>query len=388
MIQKSLLVTSFIISIFLSKSVAQQQVTGQDTSRNVITTAVPFLTISPDARSAGMGDVGAAISGDANAIYWNAAKLAFQENKIGISFSYTPWLAQLINDMSISYLAGTKKLNEGEVIGASLKYFDLGEIQLTDQNGGSLGDFNPHELALDAVYSRRLFENFSVAVGGRFIYSNLTGQITNNPNSVAKAGITGAADLSMFGRKEIAMSGKPAMLTYGLSITNIGAKLTYSSAEQRDFIPTNFRIGTALTTELDPYNKLTFALDANKLMVPTPGAYNNQKVSVLKGWFGSFSDAPGGFNEEMKELIFCMGAEYFYNNVFAARTGYFYENEAKGNRKYFTFGLGLRYKDFIFDVAYLIPRQQQNPLADTLRFTIGLNLGQSKVQTTTSPVGN
>jgi len=347
-------------------------ITGQDTTRRIITTALPFLTITPDSRAAGMGDVGAATSPDANAIYWNAAKLAFIENDYGVAISYTPWLAKIVNDMSISYLAGYMKISKQEAIGVALKYFNYGDIDLRNNQNASLGNFNPREFTFDAAYSRKLSTNFGVAVVGRIISSNLTGNYSTTIGTPVKSVFSGAADISIYGNSDFLLNKKNAHWTYGVNISNIGPKVTYSDPNNREPIPTNLRLGTGITTEFDPFNKLTLTMDLNKLMVPTPPA----QKSLLSGMFGSFTDAPGGFKEEIQEVVWSFGAEYAYSNLFFGRMGYFYENPIKGNRKYFTFGLGIKYKSVGFDVAYLVSRVQANPLAETLRFTLRLDLNK------------
>lgn len=371
---------------------------GQDTTRRVITTAVPFLTISPDSRSAGMGDAGVASSPDAASAHWNPAKLAFIQNDYGFSLSYTPWLGNIIPDMSISYASGYYKINRERTVGMSLRYFDLGDITFTNILGINIGQFNPREFALDGSYSQMLTENMSIGVSLRFIYSNLTGNVWQSTHE-AQSGTSVAADIGWFYDKEIMLSGKNSHVALGVAITNIGQKMTYSDDKNKEFIPTDLRMGGSFTTHLDPYNKLTFLLDLNKLMVPTPPIYqtdkngmlvynsNNQPVilrgkdpnrSLLSGIFGSFTDAPDGFKEEIREIMFSTGLEYWYNDLFSARAGYFWEDQNKGNRKYFTLGLGFRYKVFGVDFAYLVPQENNHPLAETLRFTIGFNFNTYK----------
>lgn len=349
-------------------------VIGQD---NAITTAVPFLAISPDARHAALGDAGVATSPDANSAYWNAAKLVFIDKKYGGSLSYTPWLGKIVNDMSISYLTGFYKINREQVVSFGIKYFDLGDINFKDQNGMSQGDFNPREFAFEGTYSRMLTEEFSIGGSARYVYSNLTGAFSGND---AKPGRSVAADIGLFYKHEIKKSTRNSTLAFGLSISNIGAKISYTNSSVReDFLPINLRLGSAFTTEADPYNKFTFTLDFNKLMVPTPPADPNQ--SLLGGMFGSFSDAPGGAEEELREFMICSGIEYWYNNTFAARLGYFYEDKTKGNRKYLTVGVGFRKNNFGLDVAYLVPtNKRDHPLAETLRFTMLLQIGNNTDQ--------
>ena len=363
---------------------------GQDDERRVITTAVPFLSITPDARSGGMGDAGAALSADANSIHWNPSKLAFAEYKVGVALSYSPWLSKIINDMSLSYLAGYYKISQEQAVALSMRYFNLGEIFFTDDNNQDQGRFNPKELAIDATYARKLSEEFSLGITARYVHSNLTGNFSSSTIE-AKPGNTAAADISAFYKKVF----RTNELSIGLNISNIGAKLSYSNEDNKDFIPINLKIGAGYRLWVDPYNSFTFALDFNKLMVPTPPVYarddngaiiidpgtnepviergKNPNRPLLSGMFGSFADAPDGFSEEMQEIMISTGVEYWYNDTFAGRAGYFYESFYKGNRKYFTLGLGFRYNVFGIDFAYLIPQVQDHPLAETLRFTLIFN---------------
>jgi hypothetical protein len=351
---------------------------------NTITTAVPFAMISPDARAGGMGDQGVASSPDANSIHWNASKLAFTEKKMAFSLSYTPWLRALVNDMFIAYLSGYTQLKNDQAIGASLRYFSLGNITFTDQNGNTIRDFKPNEFAFDLAYARKLSENFSGGIALRFIHSNLTGG-TQVEGQDSKAGNTVAADVSVFYQKEIEIGNKDAILMAGANISNIGAKISYTESGVKNFIPTNLRLGPGVKIKLNEYNDLSFMLDINKLLVPTPPIYTQDTansadniilygqdpdVSVAQGIFQSFGDAPNGFKEELQEINLGFGMEYWYDNQFAFRGGYFYEDRRKGNRKYFTLGAGLRYNVFGLDLAYLIPTDQRNPLQNTLHFTL------------------
>ena len=336
--------------------------------QRAITTAVPFLAITPDARHAGLGDGGVATSPDPSAAYWNAAKLCFIDKKYGGSFSYTPWLGKIINDMWISSLSGFYKLRQEEAIGVSFKYFDLGEINFRDAGNQNLGTFNPKEAAFDVTYSRMLSQEFSVGISGRYIYSNLTGAFTGDD---AQAGNSAAVDLGVFYTKDIKRSAKNSTLSFGAQISNIGAKLSYTDNANKDFLPTNLRIGSAFTTEVDAFNSFTFVLDFNKLMVPTV----DKGQSLLSGMFGSFTDAPGGAKEELHEVMTSAGVEYWYNKIFAARLGYFLEAKDKGNRKYMTAGLGFRRQNLGIDVAYIVPtNQREHPLAETLRFSVLLQI--------------
>lgn len=387
---KTLYIIAFALILSNISNAQTQNPTGQDDNDRVITTAVPFLSITPDSRSGAMGDAGVAISPDANSVHWNPSKLVFIDNKMGFALSYSPWLAKIINDMSLSYLSGYYKLTREQAIAVSLRYFDLGEIFFTDDQNNPQGNFNPKELAIDATYARMLSENFSLGITLRYINSNLTGYY-QTASVEAKPANTVAADVSAFYQ----MDTKIGNLAFGGNVSNIGAKVTYSNQDNKDFIPINLRLGTALTTEIDPYNKITFALDFNKLLVPTPPVYSTDangaiiidpvtkkpiiergkdpNRNLLSGMFGSFNDAPDGFSEEMQEFMISVGTEYWYNELFAARLGYFYEAANKGNRQYFTLGVGFRYNVFGFDFAYLVPPQQEHPLAETLRFTLHFN---------------
>ncbi|MDL5050931.1 type IX secretion system outer membrane channel protein PorV [Oscillatoria amoena NRMC-F 0135] len=361
------ILTLLLTSLFFSVTHAQQSgvVTGADTTFRVITTAVPFLTISPDARNAALGDVGVATSPDANSAYWNPAKLAFIDKAYGGAISYTPWLGKIINDMWISYLTGFYKITREQAVALSMKYFDLGDISFRGTGNEPLGDFNPRELAMDITYSRMLTEEFSVGLTGRYIYSNLTGAF---PTGTDTRPINSAAvDLGVYYTRPMKGT-KNSSLSLGALISNIGPKVSYTDDANKNFIPTNFKLGGVYTMELDPFNSLSFALDLNKLLVPTV----DEGQSVLGGMFGSFSDAPDGFSEEIKEIILNMGVEYWYNNTFAGRIGYFLESKDKGNRKYLTLGVGFRnQKSFGIDVAYLVPTNgRENPLAETIRFSL------------------
>ncbi|MEO5600135.1 MAG: type IX secretion system outer membrane channel protein PorV [Cyclobacteriaceae bacterium] len=334
--------------------------------QRAITTAVPFIGITPDARHAALGDGGVATSADANAAYWNAGKLVFIEDQYGGSFSYTPWLGKIVNDMWISSLAGFYKISREQAVAVSFKYFDLGEISFRGNNNEPLGDFNPKEASFDATYSRMLTDNFSLGLSGRYIFSNLTGAFTG---SEAQAGNSVAADIGVYYTKQL-QGTRSSTLSLGGQISNIGAKISYTDNNNKDFLPTNLRLGGAFTTEFDPFNNITFILDFNKLMVPSPGA-NRDTVSLLSGMFGSFSDAPGGAKEEFQEFMTSVGIEYWYRDLFAGRLGYFNENVNKGNRKYLTLGVGFRKNNFGIDVAYVVPtNQREHPLAETLRFTL------------------
>ena len=376
-----------------SISQSSAQFVGQDTTRRVITTAVGFLSISPDARAAGMGDAGGAITPDANSIHWNAAKLAFLENNIGFSLNYTPWLGKIVDDMSLSYLSGYYKLSEDQAVGMELRYFDLGDIDLFNDIGAPTGSVRPREWAIGGTYSRKLSEKLGVGVSLRFIHSNISQNIATLGDDT-KPGTSVAGDIAVYYNTDLQMGASTSKLAFAGSISNIGGKISYLDESNKDFLPTNLRLGTAWTANFDAYNTITLSLDFTKLMVPSPPIYETDQNGdivfdpngdpvilkgkdpdrgVISGMFGSFFDAPDGFSEEMQEFMIAFGAEYWYNNLFAARAGYFYENENKGNRKYFTVGVGFRYQVFGIDFAYLIPTQQEHPLAETLRFSLLFN---------------
>ena len=367
----------------------QTSVTGSDTSKfRPITTAVPFLTITPDARHAGMGDAGAATSPDANAAYWNPAKFVFIDKKYGGGVSWTPWLGKITNDMWISYLSGFYKLKHEELIGFGFKYFDLGDFFARSADNKDEGTFHPREFSLDLTYSRLLTENFSVGLTGRYIHSNLLGSYNGSSITDTKPGNSVAVDLGVFYTTQL-KGAKTNTLSLAGVITNIGAKITYSDEENKDFLPTNLRLGGTYTTELDMYNSFTFALDFNKLLVPSPNVDRTiPDKSLIGGMFGSFSDAPDGFSEEIKEIIMNMGVEYWYNHTFAGRIGYFNESKEKGNRKYMTFGLGFVKERFGIDIAYLVPiNKKEHPLAETVRFSLLFQIKNdvNKEETVTDP---
>ncbi len=369
--------TSALLFFTISKEAVGQN--GGDPSSNseqiasrVINTAVPFLIITPDSRSGGMANAGAAISPDANAVHWNNAKLAFLESDYGFSLSYTPWLSRLINDMSISYLAGYYKISDFQTVAISMRYFDLGKIQLIDMNKALGNEISPKEYSFDGTYSMKLSENLGVGITGRFIYSDISEDIGTDD---ASPGTSVAADIGVYYNSNPNFRGNLSNIAFAAHISNIGRKLSYNSSANRDFLPTNLRLGTAYTTHFDPYNKITLALDFNKLLVPTlPDTAN--ETTMLGGMFKSFTDAPDGFSEELKEIGVSIGAEYWYNNLFAARLGYSYEHPDKGSWQYFTVGLGFRYQVFGVDFAYLVPTGEENPLGETLRFSLLFNFDQ------------
>lgn len=362
---------------------------------NTILTAVPFLRIVSDARSGAMGDVGIGLSPDANAMHFNQSKLVLADQPLGVSATYTPWLRSLgLNDVYLAYLTGYYKLDDLQAIGIGLRYFSLGEINFTDENGNPTGNGRPNEFEVTASYSRKLTEKLSAGVGAKFIYSNLaSGQQVDG--QIISAGTAGAADISFTYNTEIEANGNDSDLMVGLAITNIGSKITYTNAanSQRDFLPTNLGLGAGWTFNFDNYNSLTLAADINKLLVPTRcldnpetpenecdtdgnGVNDWREASPISGMFSSFSDAPNGFEEELRELMYSFGIEYWYDQQFAVRAGYFTEARSKGDRRYFTVGLGLKYNIFGLNFSYLVPTtNQRNPLDNTLRFSLLFDFG-------------
>jgi len=371
------------VLLFFTTFLGNAVVFGQNSELRSIQTVVPFLTIAPDSRAGGMGDAGVATSPDVYSMHWNPAKFAFIDGKGGVGLSYSPWLRNLVPDINIAYLAGYKRLDSKQVLATSLLYSSLGDVSFTDDYGNLERVFNPNEFALDAAYSRLFNENLSGGIAFRFIYSNLTGGVYSG-GTATKAGTSFAADISAYYKKDISVFSKDALLSFGLNFSNIGSKMSYSDSQKSDFIPMNMRLGTAETIHLDSYNSLTLTVDLNKLLVPTPPVYDsdstgliisgkNPDVGVPVAIFQSFGDAPDGFSEELHEITYSFGAEYWYNNQFAIRGGYFHENETKGNRKYFTAGAGFRLKVFTFDFSYLMPTVQNHPLARTLRFSLSFD---------------
>ena len=365
------------------------QIEYSELSLNTITTAVPFLLIAPDSRSGAMGDVGVATSPDANSMHWNPAKLAFTSEDIGASISYVPWLRALVPDINLSYITGYKKLDDNQAVGLEMRYLSLGDITFTDIVGTTIGQYKPHEFALGGSYARKLSDQFSLAISARYIYSNLTGgQSAGGIETVAGQSI--ASDLAGFYTKPVRMGGQDMDLAVGLNISNIGSKVSYTETSIRDFIPINMRLGTALGADIDDYNKISLAIDMNKLLVPTPPITDNGEivsgkdsdVGVVSGIFQSFGDAPGGYKEEFREINYSVGSEYWYNDQFAIRAGYFFEHDTKGGRKFFTFGSGVKYSAFILDFSYLVNASTDagatNPLANTMRFSMTWNFGAMK----------
>ena len=365
------------------------------TDYNVITTAVPFVSIAPDARGGSMGDCGVASTADAYSMHYNPAKYVFLKDKFQVGLGYSPWLNNLVGDMNLAYLAFGYKINERNAIGATLRYFNCGEITFVDENNQNEQQYRPNEFAIDVAYSRLLTEYLSAAVSGRFIYSNLTQGYSEG----STAGWSVAADVALYYQRPLEFRTFDADIAWGVNISNIGSKVSYSNTSvKKDFIPTMLRFGPSMNFHIDDYNSIAVNVDITKLLVPTPPIYARDStsgdyviekgydphVSTVMGMIRSFYDAPGGFTEEMSEFNIGLGVEYWYNNIFSVRTGYFNEPKNKGNRKYVTFGAGVHYKVFALDVSYLLPvsgKVGTNPLENTLRFNLTFNFGgESKTQ--------
>lgn len=360
---------------------------------NSIITAVPFLRIVSDARSGAMGDAGIAISADANAIHFNASKLAFAEKDIAFAASYTPWLQSLgLNNAHLVYLTGYKKLNDKQAIGIGLRYFSPNQLQIRNLNGQALNTGTAHEFELAMAYARKLSNKFSAGITGKIIYSNLVDGLPLNSGGITSSGMVGAADISFTYETPLALKHWDSDLRIGLAFSNIGSKMTYTNSIDRDYLPTNLGLGVAWEVQFNDLHGLTITADVNKLMVPTPcpvggdcdqnnnGRPDFKEYSPLEGIFQSFSDAPLGFYEEAWELMYALGIEYWYDQRFAIRGGYFTENAKKGGRQFFTAGLGLEYDILGFNLSYLIPTSsQRTPLDNTLRFSVLLGLNHDNL---------
>ena len=370
---------------FLSASVysfAQTTFNANGSNSNAITTAVPFLTIGPDARSGGMGEAGVALSPDANAAFWNPSKLAFVEDNTSASLSYSPWMRRVFPDVDLAYMSFMHRLDDRNTIGASLRYFNLGTVNSYDGVANSLGTLKPNEFSFDVSLARKFSDNFSLGLTARYINSNLTqGAAVNGVQSQAATAF--AADVSMYYTKTVVNG----TFAFGADISNIGTKMTYYSGGPQYFLPTNLKVGVARAFSVDEFSRFTLTLDVNKLLVPTPPlrdangniiAGKDDNRSVVSGIFGSFTDAPGGFSEELKEINFSPGVEYGFNNTFFMRAGFFYENPEKGNRQYLTLGAGVHYDNVMFDFSYVGSSPDKSPLANVLRFSLNYKFGSTK----------
>jgi hypothetical protein len=414
---KYFFLTFFLVSFsstLLAQPTGGSGVTDEDLQLNTITTALPFMSITPDSRAGGMGDAGTALSPNSTSVYWNTSVLSFSEQTSEVSLSYTPWLRQLTNDIHLSYLSGYYKINKSHTIGGALRYFSLGEITFTDASGNVIRDDKPSEFEITGAYAFRLSRKLSLGINGKFAYSNLTGGLTVGGVNT-KPGVVGAADLSFTYYNDDAKIGNlDGVYTFATTINNIGNKVSYSELATRDFIPMNLKVGNSFLANFDAYNKVTFSLDLQKLLVPTPPNYYfdgedyiltsgmNSDVGVINGMLQSFYDAPGNvvvddndvpvadsegnfevvkgtkFREELSEINIAFGTEWWYNDVFAVRGGVFFESKNKGNRQFMNLGASLKYNMFAIDFSYLASLNgRQSPLANTLRFTVRLYLDQA-----------
>lgn len=369
---------------------ATLQASAQDKNEmfNPVNTSVTSQSIAPDARAAGMGDVGAATDPDVTAQYWNPAKYPFCISRSAVSLNYTPWLRQLVSDMDLAYLVGYYRIGDYSAVSASLRYFSLGEVQLSSNIAGDddyANTINPYEMSFDVAYSLMLSEKFSIAAAVRWIYSDITYNYTDETAPASAFG----ADLALYYQNYLNLGQRECQLGLGMNISNIGSKITFGGSDDGLFIPTNLRLGASLMIPIDEYNRITFAADANKLLVPTfPQQRDGEStedyeqriqkeyydVSSISGIFKSFGDAPGGFREELQEIQWSLGAEYIYNDKFALRAGYHHESENKGNRKYFTVGAGFKMSAFQLDAGYVIATAKTNPLDQTLRLSLTFDM--------------
>lgn len=375
--------TLLILILFANNNLQAQDVKNQF---NPVNTGVTSLSIAPDSRGGAMGDVGAATDPDVNSQFWNPAKYPFTVSRAGVSLSYTPWLRQLVNDIDLAYVAGYYRIGDYQALSASLRYFSLGEVTVGQSSAQDIGyTINPYEMSFDVGYSRMLSDNLSAAVALRFIYSDLA----YKQDEDVTPGSAFAADVAMYYNRYVMMGQRECNLAFGMNISNIGSKISYDSGNTSEFIPTNLRLGGSLLMPIDEYNTFAISADANKLLVPTRPLQNDgesdtdyqdrlqrdyRDMSPIAGIFKSFSDAPGGFKEEMQEVQWSVGAEYTYHQQFSVRGGYHYENQNKGNRKYFSVGAGFKMNVFSLDAAYLISTAQSNPLDQTLRFSLSFDM--------------
>jgi hypothetical protein len=413
----------FLVSspVILMAQPTSSGASNEDLQLNTITTAMPFLSITPDSRAGAMGDAGTALSANSHSIFWNTAMLNFSKEDAEISVSYTPWLRQLTNDMSLSYVSGYKRIGTRHAVTGALRFFSLGEITFTDNSGSKIRDDKPSEFEVAGGYAFKLADKFSIGINGKFAYSNLTGGLVT-PGGTSKAGVAGASDISfIYYNEEAELGGKSGVLSLGATINNIGNKIAYSevSTDQRDFLPMNLKLGSAYTMKFDKFNSLTLALDFQKLLVPTPPLRDavtgeiisgkNNNIGVISGMLQSFGDAPGQLavddqgdyiqdasgkyeikkgsklKEELREINIATGLEYWYNNMFAIRGGFFYEHYTKGSRQYFNAGIGLKYKIIGIDISYLAALRQGNPLANTVRFTLRFQIGNTAKSNESAP---
>ena len=409
-----------VVSLVAFAQPTQSETGGQQLTLNTITTAVPFMAITPESRAGGMGDAGTALSPSANSLYWNTSMLNFSQAKSEIAISYTPWLRQLTNDIHLSYLSGYYRVNDRHSVGGALRYFSLGSITFTDATGEVIRDDKPAEFEITGGYAFRTSQRTSVGLNGKFVYSNLTGGLPVAGVNT-KAGIAGAADISFsFYNDDARIGSSKGVYTFATTINNIGNKIKYTDVGSNapgDFLPMNLKIGNCYNAKIDKYNSIALSVDIQKLLVPTPALYGEDSngdvvrisgkssdVGVISGMLQSFYDAPGAavtddngnyvqtadgsfqivkgsrFKEELTEINIATGLEYWYNNIVAIRGGFFYENKNKGARQYFNIGAGFKYNKFGIDISYLAALQRQNPLANTLRFSLYMTFGDKSSQ--------
>ena len=389
---KELKISTLIVVISLLATFTALHAEGDKAKFAPVNTAVPSLSIAPDARGGGMGDNGASTTPDINSQYWNPAKYAFMYSKAGVSLSYTPWLRKLVNDVALANLSGYYKMGDSDLqaVGASLRYFSLGDVPYNPITGESTGNYSvsPYEMAFDVSYSRKLSESFSMAVAMRYIRSDMG---TDPADESRVPGNAFAADIAGYLEKYVILGNSECLWSFGFNVSNIGTKISYDGGEHNEFIPTTLRLGTGLLYPIDDYNRIGLYLDLSKYLVPSlpylqegytdeeKAEYDKKKeeynnVSGISGIFKSFGDSPDGFKGELQEVMVSIGAEYSYNEQFFLRGGYFYENANKGNRQYFSVGAGFRMSVFQLDAAYLVSTVQSNPLDQTLRFTLSFDM--------------
>ena len=379
----------FIVGILSCLSLGVKAADDDETKEklfNPVGYAVISQTIAPDARGGGLGDVGAATDPDVNSQYWNPAKYPFNISRAGVSLNFTPWLRSLVNDMNLAYLSGYYRIGDYSAVSASLRYFNMGEVYAEDPSvNPNAMTINPYEMSFDVAYSLMLSEKFSLAAAIRWIYSDMRLDYKEDRSPASAF----AADIAAYYQNYVVIGQRECQLGVGLDISNIGSKITFGGEEYSEFLPANLRLGASLMIPIDEYNRITLAADANKFLVPTvpqqeegedAAEYKDRvlreynDVSAISGIFKSFSDAPGGFKEELEEINYGLGAEYVYNDKFALRAGYHHESQSKGNRKYFTVGAGFKMNVFSLDAAYVVATAKSNPLDQTLRFTLSFDM--------------
>ncbi|WP_282039089.1 type IX secretion system outer membrane channel protein PorV [Saccharicrinis aurantiacus] len=362
--QKSTFKLVAIVGIFVLSTIASFA-QNEVEEGILVPTATPFLNISPESRAGAMGDAGVATSADLSSQHWNSSKYAFLEQDMGVSVSFTPWLRNLVNDINLYYLTFFKRVDKMSTVSASLRYFSMGHITFTDDNGNPTTTGNPNEFAIDAAYSRLLSDNFSASIAFRYIRSDL---LNGSGTAGASPGNAFAADLNFYYLQRVKWGGRKGDVSAGLNFSNLGSKISYNGGTDEQFLPANMRLGGAYSTEIDRYNKIGFTMDINKLMIAK--GEENQDISVPASFFKSFGDMT------LEDFMFSLGAEYWYDNQFALRAGYSHQDETRGNNKYATAGAGLKFNMFTIDASYIIPLVANNPLANTIRFSLAFNFDE------------